>query len=64
MTRSSSLLTDKTDAKEAKTMNAFIARGGRVVAVCDTPEKRKAAELLKGAVVVESYDELIAALLK
>lgn len=40
------------------------ARGGRVVAVCDTPEKRKAAELLKGAVVVESYDELIAALLK
>ena len=45
-------------------MNAFIARGGRVVAVCDTPEKRKAAELLKGAVVVESYDGVIAALLK
>ncbi|MBP5511366.1 MAG: hypothetical protein J6Z49_10655 [Kiritimatiellae bacterium] len=58
------VLTDKTNANEAKTMNAYIARGGRVVAVCDTPEKRKAAELLKGAVVVESYDDLIAALLK
>ena len=58
------VLTDKTNAKEAKTMNAYIARGGRVVAVCDTPEKRKAAELLKGAVVVESYADLIAALLK
>ncbi len=58
------VLTDKTDADEAKEMNAFIARGGRVVAVCDTPEKRKAAELLKGAVVVGSYDGVIAALLK
>ena len=57
------VLTDKTDADEAKEMNAFIARGGRVVAVCDTPEKRKAAELLKGATVVESYDKLISALL-
>lgn len=58
------VLTDKTNAKEAKTMNAFIARGGRVVAVCDTPEKRKAAELLKGAVVVGSYADVITALLK
>ena len=58
------VLTDKTNADEAKEMNAFIARGGRVVAVCDTPDKRKAAELLKGAVVVESYDKLIQALLK
>ena len=58
------VLTDKTDAGEAKRMNAFIARGGRVVAVCDTQEKRKAAELLKGAVVVGSYGDLIAALLK
>ena len=57
------VLTDKTNAEEAKKMNAFIARGGRVVAVCDTPEKRKAAELLKGATVVESYDKLIPALL-
>ena len=58
------VLTDKTDAEEAKKMNAFIARGGRVVAVCDTPEKRKAAELLKGADVVGSYGDVIAALLK
>ena len=58
------VLTDKTDADEAKEMNAFIACGGRVVAVCNTPEKRKAAELLKGAVVVECYGDVIAALLK
>ena len=38
--------------------------GGRVVAVCDTPEKCKAAELLKGAVVVGRYGDVIAALLK
>ena len=56
------VLTDKTDADEASQMNAFIARGGRVVAVCDTPEKRKAAELLKGAVVVESYAEVVEAI--
>ena len=58
------VLTDKTDAGEAKRMNAFIARGGRVVAVCDTPEKRKAAGLLKGAAVVGSYGDVIAALLE
>ena len=58
------VITDKTDADEARQMNAFIARGGRVVAVCDTPEKRKAAGLLKGAVVVESYDGVIDAILK
>ncbi len=58
------VLTDKTNAEEAKKMNAFIARGGRVVAVCDTPEKRKAAKLLKGAAVVESYDKIIAAIME
>ncbi len=57
------VLTDKTDADEVKQMNAFIARGGTVVAVCDTPEKRKAAEKLKGAKVVGSYVEVIPALL-
>ena len=58
------VLTDKTDADEARRMNAFTARGGRVVAVCDTPEKRKAAELLKGAAIVESYDGVVDAILK
>ena len=58
------VLTDKTNAEEAKKMNAFIARGGRVVSVCDTPEKRKAAKLLKGAAVVESYDKIIAAIME
>lgn len=58
------VLTDKTDADEAKSMNAFIARGGRVVAVCDTPEKRKAAGMLKGAVMVDSYRDVVEAILK
>ena len=41
----------------------FLARGGRVVAVCDTPEKQKAAESLKGAIVVKSYDAVVESLL-
>ncbi len=47
-----------------KTLAPFIARGGRVVAVCDTPEKQKAAESLKGAVAVKSYDDVADALLR
>ncbi len=41
----------------------FLARGGRVVAVCDTPEKQKAAAALKGAIQVKSYAYVADALL-
>ncbi|MBO4287944.1 MAG: hypothetical protein J5985_07265 [Kiritimatiellae bacterium] len=57
----------KTDAvrnADLPVLNAYIARGGRVVVVADTPAERKAAEKLKGAVVLESYDRVIEAILK
>ena len=57
----------KTDAvKDADVaqLSAYMARGGRVVLVADTPAERKAAEKLKGAVVLESYDGVIDAILR
>ena len=57
------VLTDKTNDTEAKLLSRFITRGGRVVIVADKPEKIKAAEKLKGAVVVKSYGEVVEALL-
>ena len=58
------VLTGPVTEKGVKTLAPFIARGGRVVAVCDTPEKQKAAESLKGAVAVKSYDDVADALLR
>ena len=56
------VLTGKATGAEAKTLNRYIARGGRVVAVCDTQKKREAAKKLKGAVVVDSYDKVVDAI--
>ena len=58
------VLTDKVTKGEAEVLERYIARGLRVVVVADTKAKRKAAETLKGAVVVDSYDKVIDALLK
>ena len=49
--------------RDIKGINAYIARGGRVVLLCDTPEKRAAAEKVRGAELVGSYAELVGALL-
>ena len=57
------VLTDSVSKKEAAALAPFIARGGRVVVVCDTPEKQKAAESLKGAVAVKCYGDVADALL-
>ena len=57
------VLTDSVSTKEAAALATFIARGGRVVVVCDTPEKQKAAESLKGAVAVKCYGDVADALL-
>jgi len=56
------VLTGKATDEDAKRLNRYIARGGRVVAVCDTPVRLKAAEKLKGALVVKSYSEVAEAL--
>lgn len=58
------VLTDKVTKGEAELLERYVARGLRVVVVADTPEKIKAAETFKGAVVVDSYDKVIAALLR
>lgn len=42
----------------------FIRRGGRVVVVADTDKERQAAGKLAGAVVVDSYDKVVGAILK
>ena len=44
-------------------LTTFIRRGGRVVVVADTEQGRQAAGKLAGAVVVDSYDKVIAAIL-
>ena len=51
----------KTDVKKLK---PFMRRGGRVVVVADTPERRKAAENLNGAVAIDSYSILVDAILE
>ena len=58
------VLTGPVTEKGVKKLAPFIAHGGRVVAVCDTPEKEKAAKSLEGAVAVKSYGEIADALLK
>ena len=57
------MLTDSVSKKDAAALAPFIARGGRVVVVCDTPEKQKASESLKGAVAVKFYGDVADALL-
>jgi len=58
------VLTDKVTKSESETLGRSVADGLRVVVVATTKAKRKAAELLKGAVVVDSYDKVVDALLK
>ena len=57
------VLTDSVSKKDVAALAPFIARGGRVVVVCDTPEKQKASESLKGGVAVKCYGDVADALL-
>ena len=45
-------------------MEYFISRGGRVVIVADTETERQAAKKVKGALVLDSYDGVVDAILK
>ena len=49
---------------DAKRLNGYIARGGRVVVVADTETKRETAAKLNGAIAVDSYDKVVDAILK
>ena len=58
------IVTDEVKKSSVATLEDYISRGGRVVIVADTPAERKAAKTVKGAVVLESYDGVIDAVLK
>ena len=58
------VLTGKVGKDKAKVVSRYVARGLRVVVVADTPKKSNAAQEFKGAVVVDSYDKVVDALLK
>jgi hypothetical protein len=45
-------------------LESYISRGVRVVIVADTEKELKASNMVKGAVVLESYDGVIDAILK
>lgn len=52
-----------TDA-DAQMLNRFVEKGGRVVVLCDTPEKRQASAKLKDAITVEKYADIIDAVVR
>ena len=58
------VITGKAGKSDVGRLEKFMRRGGRVVIVADTSGKRKAAKRLKGAVVVDSYDKVVDALLR
>ena len=58
------VFTDKVSDSDKRVAKRFIARGGRIVIVADTPEELNAAKTVNGAVVLESYDGVIDAILK
>ena len=45
-------------------LESYISRGGRVVIVADTNEELEASKMVKGAVVLKSYDGVLDAILK
>ena len=56
--------TDEVKKSSVAALERYIARGGRVVIVADTPAERKAAKQVDGAVVLDSYDGVVDAVLK
>lgn len=58
------VLTGDVKKKEVSKLEHFIQRGGRVVIVADTPAEREMAETVKGAVVLESYNGVVDAIMK
>lgn len=58
------VVTDEVKKSSVATLEQYIARGGRVVIVADTPAELNAAKSVKGAIVVDSYGKVADALLK
>ena len=53
----------KMKPSEARALSRFVKRGGRVVIVADTENKRAAGWKVKGAVKVDSYGKVLEAIL-
>ena len=49
---------------DSPALRRFVANGGRIVVVADTDAKRRLAEKIAGAVVVDSYGAVVDALLR
>ena len=58
------VLTGEVKKKEVSKLERFISRGGKVVIVADTPAERETAKTVKGAVVLESYNGVVDAIMK
>ena len=58
------VITGEVKKSEVAKLERFISRGGRVVVVADTPSEREAAKKLKGALILDSYDGVVDAILK
>ena len=58
------IFTDEVTDDDARKVKGFMARGGRVVVVADNGKELEAAKKIKGAVVLESYDGVVDAVLR
>ena len=58
------VLTGEVKKKEVSRLERFVSRGGKVVIVADTPAERETAKTVKGAVVLESYNGVVDAIMK
>ena len=58
------VLTGEVKKKEVSKLERFISRGGKVVIIADTPAERETAKTVKGAVVLESYNGVVDAIMK
>jgi hypothetical protein len=58
------VVTDEVKKGDVAEMEYFISRGGRVVIVADTEAERQAAKKVKGALILDSYDGVVDAILK
>ena len=58
------VVTDEVKKGDVAEMEYFISRGGRVVIVADTEAERQAAKKVKGALMLDSYDGVVDAILK
>lgn len=58
------VITDEVKKGDVERLENYILKGGRVVVVADTSAEQKAAKMVKGALLLDSYDGVLDAILK